>query len=327
MLPVTAASKDQVPDWVKAAAAQTLPTYPVRTDAVVLLDEHTYTIAADGGKTEHVRRVVKVLRPQGRDYGQLAAEFSNAEKLKSMHLWSIGADGHEYAVRDNEMSDHGVGEGYELYNDDKMRSAAIPALGPGAITAMEFERQGQPYENDIIWIPNERIPVATERLALNLPPGYTYKAAWKDKHSSATPVDLENGRTLWEVKDLPATRLDDVEMAPGWLSLASRLDVFYYGRRRCFRRRPCAATGKTLACGTRRWRRAATRRMPRLRPRRRSWCRERPDSASGWRPLRILCNSRCAMWQWRSGWVDTSRIRRRTAFAREAATARTRPRC
>ncbi len=230
LLPLTAlAAKDQVPDWVRQAAAQTLPEYPARTDAVVLLDEHTYTIAPDGGKTEHVRRVVKVLRQQGREYGQLVAEFSDSEKLKSMHLWSIGADGHEYAVRDNETTDHGVGEGFELYNDNRVRSAPIPAMGVGAVTAMEYERQGRPYENDVIWIPDESIPVATERLQVNLPPGYTYKAQWKDKRTDAAPVDLESGRTLWEVKNLPAHKLEDVEMAPGWLSLASRLDVFYYG--------------------------------------------------------------------------------------------------
>ncbi len=228
LVPLPVFAKDTVPDWVKQAAAQTLPSYPARTDAVVLLDDHTYTIGADGTKTEHVRRVVKVLRPQGREYGQLTAAFSDSEKLKSMHLWSIGADGHEYAVRDNEMSDHGYGEGFILYSDMRYRSAVIPAMGPGAVTAVEYERQGRPYENDILWIPEEEIPVATERLTLQLPPGYTYKAAWKDKRATA-PVDLEAGKTLWEVKDLPPIRLEDTEMRPGWLSLASRLDVFYTG--------------------------------------------------------------------------------------------------
>jgi hypothetical protein len=33
---------------------------------VVLLDELTYTVAPDGRAAEHVRRVVKILRPQGR---------------------------------------------------------------------------------------------------------------------------------------------------------------------------------------------------------------------------------------------------------------------
>ena len=199
------AAKDQVPDWVKQAAAQTLPQYPERTDAVLLLDDRTYTIAPDGTKTEHVRRVVKLLRPQGRNYGRLWASFSDSEKLKSMHMWSIGADGHEYALRDSDLSDHGYGEGFVLYSDEKYRTGSLPAMGPGAITAIEFELQGRPYDNDIIWMPNEEIPVATVRLTLNLPPGYTYKSSWKDKRSPAAAVDLENGRTLWEVKNLPSS--------------------------------------------------------------------------------------------------------------------------
>ncbi len=228
------AAKDQVPDWVKQAAAQVLPEYPARTDAVLLLDDRTYTISPDGTKTEHVRRVVKLLRPQGRNYGQLWASFSGTEKLMSAHLWSIGADGHEYTVRDNDLSDHGYGEGFMLYNDEKYRTGTIPAMGPGAITAIEFELQGRPYENDIIWVPNEEIPVATVRLTVNLPPGYTYKSAWKDKHAATSAVDLESGRTLWEVKNLPALRLEGVEMAPDSLSLSSRLDVFYYGPTQAF---------------------------------------------------------------------------------------------
>ena len=228
------AAKDQVPDWVKQAAAQTLPQYPERTDAVLLLDDRTYTIAPDGTKTEHVRRVVKLLRPQGRNYGQLWASFSDSEKLKSMHMWSIGADGHEYALRDSDLSDHGYGEGFVLYSDEKYRTGSLPAMGPGAITAIEFELQGRPYDNDIIWMPNEEIPVATVRLTLNLPPGYTYKSSWKDKRSPAAAVDLENGRTLWEVKNLPSLRLEGVEMAPDSQSLSSRLDVFYYGPAQVF---------------------------------------------------------------------------------------------
>ncbi len=63
------AAKDSVPDWVRAAAAQQIPAYSPRTNAVILLDDTTYTVAPDGRATEHYRRVVKILRPQGRDEG------------------------------------------------------------------------------------------------------------------------------------------------------------------------------------------------------------------------------------------------------------------
>ena len=66
-LPAFAGNNVNIPDWVRQAAAQTLPTYPADTNAVVLLDETTYTINGPGDVTEHSRRVVKILRPEGRE--------------------------------------------------------------------------------------------------------------------------------------------------------------------------------------------------------------------------------------------------------------------
>ena len=65
--PRARAGSNSVPDWVKAAAQTTLPELPSSTNAVVLLDDTTYTVAPDGRAVEHVRRVVKILRPKGRE--------------------------------------------------------------------------------------------------------------------------------------------------------------------------------------------------------------------------------------------------------------------
>jgi hypothetical protein len=74
--PCAHASKpDSVPDWVRAAAAQTLPSYPAETKAVVLLEDTTYTVAPDGHAVEHVRHVVKILRPQGRGEATIHVGF------------------------------------------------------------------------------------------------------------------------------------------------------------------------------------------------------------------------------------------------------------
>ena len=56
-----------VPDWMREAASQTLPTYPPDTDAVVLLDDSGITIQAPGEYIEHYRRVVKILRQEGNE--------------------------------------------------------------------------------------------------------------------------------------------------------------------------------------------------------------------------------------------------------------------
>src|ERR1700723_1861776 len=70
-IPALASRPDNVPDWVRTAAQQKLPQYPPDTNAVVLLEDTTYTVAPDGSATEHFRSVVKILRPQGRDEGRI----------------------------------------------------------------------------------------------------------------------------------------------------------------------------------------------------------------------------------------------------------------
>jgi len=114
-------SKDSVPDWVRAAAAQPLAVYPPSTDAVVLLDETTLTVGADGKAVEHHRHVVKILRPSGRDQGYVHVEFDNDSKILSLHVWSIGPDGHEYAVKDNEMAEMGLPGQGNFYEDLRVK--------------------------------------------------------------------------------------------------------------------------------------------------------------------------------------------------------------
>src|SRR5271168_3426411 len=65
-IPAFASKSDSVPDWVRTAAQQKLPEYSNETNAVVLLDDTTYTVAPDGSAIEHHRQVLKILRPQGR---------------------------------------------------------------------------------------------------------------------------------------------------------------------------------------------------------------------------------------------------------------------
>ncbi|MEK6396616.1 MAG: transglutaminase domain-containing protein, partial [Terriglobus sp.] len=116
-----------------------------------------------------------------------------------------------------------------LYSDDRVRAMMPPAMDVGAIAAMEYEVQQQPYENDIIWMPGEDIPVLRERLTLNLPEGYTYKAQWKGKPKTQA-VDAEHGSTLWEVANQKSlVTKDHVPLSPNQFAMAPRMDIFYQG--------------------------------------------------------------------------------------------------
>jgi Domain of Unknown Function with PDB structure (DUF3857)/Transglutaminase-like superfamily len=225
-LPGEAAPKQSVPDWVREAAAKTLPTYAPETNAVVLLEETTYSVAPNGQATEHYRRAVKILRPAGRDEGIVTVPFDKDSKVLSLHVWSIGPDGHEYAVDDREIVEFGYPNDGPLYDDEKYKAVKAPGRDPGGIVAYEYEQRMRPYLNEKTWFFQEDIPHVSESFTLELPPGYTYGTVWAH-HGSTQVSDLEHQRWRWEMKDTPGIDLDHVLMRPSEAALAGRMTIHY----------------------------------------------------------------------------------------------------
>lgn len=224
------ASSNNVPDWVRAAAAQPLPSLPETTKAVVLLDDETYTVDQKGQAVEHVRKVVKILRPQGRDDAYPSVDFDKDSKVLSLHAWSIDPAGHEYAVKDNEMAEVSPpGEGWnQLYVDVKYKIAIPPGRDPGGIIAYEYDKRERPYLAEADWFFQDDLPRINQSFTLVLPPGYTYTTNWAH-HPKVNASDLENQHYHWEMNNVPAIDLDRVPMAPSLVALAGRMTVHYSG--------------------------------------------------------------------------------------------------
>lgn len=220
------AAKDSVPDWVRTAAAQKLPTYPADTNIVWLLDDTTYTVAPDGTAIEHNRSVLKILRPQGRDEGIVYLPFDKDSSVISMHVWSIGPEGHEYQVPDKEIVELGHPGGGTLYEDIRYKAAKPPGRDPGGIIACEYEQRMRPYIGEKTWFFQGSAPRLNQVFTLELPAGFTYSTVWA--HQVATKeVDLESRRWRWEMKDVPGIDLDEIAHRPSELSLAGRMTVRY----------------------------------------------------------------------------------------------------
>ncbi|MBS1823623.1 MAG: DUF3857 and transglutaminase domain-containing protein [Acidobacteria bacterium] len=228
VLPATPllAAKDSVPDWVKAAAAQQLPKYSSDTNAVVLLNDTTYIVSPDGTAVERVRRVVKILRPQGRDEGLVFVPFDNDRKVHSLHVWSISPDGHEFALSDKEIVEFGYPGQGNLYNDMRVKAARPSGRDPGGVVAYEYERSERPYIAETTWFFQGDIPHLNQTFTLELPAGYTYSTVWAH-HASIKEADLENRRWRWEMKETPAIDLDRVLHRPSELALAGRMTIRY----------------------------------------------------------------------------------------------------
>ncbi len=226
--PAFAFKQDSVPDWVRAAAQQKLPQYSAETNAVVLLEDTTYTVAPDGSAVEHFRRVVKILRPQGRDEGIVAVPFDKDSKILSMHVWSVGPDGHEYAVKDNEMIEVGYPGQGNFFMDLKVRAANPPGRDPGGIVALEYEQRSHPYLTEKTWFFQSDLPRLNQTFTLELPPGFTHGTVWA--HTKEVPaVDLERQRWRWEMKNTPPIDLENVTLSPDAFALEGRMTVHYAG--------------------------------------------------------------------------------------------------
>jgi transglutaminase-like putative cysteine protease len=175
-----------------------------------------------------VRRVVKILRPQGRRESKIQVNFDKDTKILAMHVWGIGADGHEYAMKDGEYADVGAGEDGMAFDDAKARVATAPGADPGGVIAYEYSQRIRPYVTEETWEFQEDIPSLEQSFTLELPAGYTYGAAWAH-HTAAQAADMEGKGWRWELKDIPAVNLERVPMSPAWGSLAGRMTVHYTG--------------------------------------------------------------------------------------------------
>jgi len=229
LAPASLSASNNVPDWVKAAAQQPLPHLPETAKAVVLLDDETYTVDAKGQAVLHEREVIKILRPQGRDDAYPAVWYDKDSKVLSLHAWSIDPAGHEYTVKDSEMSEVSPpGLGGQLFEDIKIKVADPPGRDPGGIVAYEYDKRERPYLAETDWDFQGDMPVVNQSFTLVLPAGFTYTTTWAH-HPKVDAIDLENQKYRWEMNNEPAIDLERIPMSPSSLSLAGRMTVHYAG--------------------------------------------------------------------------------------------------
>jgi hypothetical protein len=220
------AGTPQPPDWVLTAAHAATPDYAKSTMAVVLDDEETLTVQPDGKATLLKRRVIKILRPQGRGFATVFVPIDRDRKLHSFHVWSIAADGHPYTLRDNEIVEVGDDEYGMLYVDLHAKMARAPAADPGAVVAYEYERTERPYVQEYSWHFQDSIPTLHSVFELILPPDWHYSVAARKDAGVATSQPAP-GHYRWQLDRVPGIDIEDVPMTPEFGAMAGRLVVRY----------------------------------------------------------------------------------------------------
>lgn len=199
------------PQWMHALVNVPLPEHDEKTDAVLLLAEDNFTVQGNGKMKRIERRVYKILRPDGRAYGTIYANFDAETKINSIHGWCIPAQGKDYEVKDKEAIEtalFGVTDGI-LMSDLKTKVLTIPAADPGNIVGYEMEQEVHPYVMQDVWrFQRIGVPVREAHYSLQLPAGWEYKEVWLN-HAEAAPTPSGSSQWQWSLTNIPAVKLEN----------------------------------------------------------------------------------------------------------------------
>jgi hypothetical protein len=225
MLPVSASAG--VPDWLRSAAQQSTKSYADDVNAVVLLKETETTVKDSGETVTHVRQVIKVLRPDGRNAAFQLVPFDDETKLNYLKGWSISAKGIEYEAKKDDVAEISGGEGYEIYTDDKFKVIRIPGVDIGTVVGMEYEQKRHPYTFEDHWFFQGSDPTAHARLILHLPASWEMRASWL--HHAELAPQTQGQTYIWDLTDIP--RLEKEVDAPHWRALAGQLIITFFSEK------------------------------------------------------------------------------------------------
>ena len=221
-----ASLRADTPDWMRAAAQEKLPEYPMETTAVILLDETIVTAKRPEEIEILSRRVVRILRPQGKaEFGRVQVYLSDDRKLSSLKAWCIPAQGDAYEVKEKDAVEVGFAEAGVLYGDLRRKVLEIPAADPGSVVGYEYVVKRRPFFLQSQWEFQENVPVHLSRFSLRLPGSWEYDARWAN-HANVEPRSDGPNSFTWEVRDVPAIE-PEADMPP-YRAIAPRLAVEYF---------------------------------------------------------------------------------------------------
>ncbi len=227
VITVSTQASASAPDWLRSAAQQPAKAYASDVNSVILLSETETTVKDNGETITHERRIIRVLRPDGRDEAFQAVPFDEETRLNYFKGWSISAKGVEYEAKKDDVAEILGGEGYEIYTDQKNKIMRIPGVDVGTVVGVEWEQKSHPYTFEDQWFFQLHRPVALARYVLHLPPGWEFRAAWL--HYPEKSPQTQGNTYVWELSDIP--RIENEADMPHWRALAGRVIITFFSEK------------------------------------------------------------------------------------------------
>ena len=220
-----ASTGDETPVWLQKAAAIKLPTYEKDVPAVVLVDDSTTTVDADGKLTEAYNYAVRIIRREGREYAVGEVGYiPDAGKVKDFRAWLIRPSGDVKHYGKDDMVDVAAALN-DVYNEYRLkRIVGTSDTEEGAVFGYSYVREERSVFSQADWFFQNEIPVINSRYSLTLPSG------WRAEGITFNHANVEpriNGSTyVWELSNLP--QIPHEPLSPSIRNLVAHLAVSYY---------------------------------------------------------------------------------------------------
>ncbi len=221
MAAVSARAADEIPQWVRQAAAVQVPAYPAKVTSVVVFQEEAVTVEPDGRRVMRERGAIRVLQAGGDAIEAYRAYNTRNGRIRDFQGWLIPPASKAVPFGKGRVMDVALSA-----NWDEQRAKVLEAgsMTPGSVFAWEAIEEEKTVFTQYPYRFQGRSPVLVSRFTLTLP------AAWEVRgtvfnHDKIDP-QIDGATYTWELRDLPWVEREDY--SPSLAALVPRLMVSYF---------------------------------------------------------------------------------------------------
>jgi hypothetical protein len=216
---------DDVPAWLRQAAAAPVPPQDKDVGGVIVNDEATLTVGEDGRATTVTSFAVRLLTRASFARAVAAAGYDTGSggKVSELRAWLIRPDGSVKKYGKNETIDR-IADTSNLYDESRVKIIdAERDAEVGAVFGFQSVIEERPWFPQEEWWFQAEMPSLVSRFTLVLPSGWRASGAVFNA-PKVEPAVSGNSYT-WEMRNLP--RVEGEPSGPSVRSLAAHLAVKY----------------------------------------------------------------------------------------------------
>jgi len=213
---------DSPPDWVKEALRSPSYAYDKSVPYLVLLDERTTTIKANGGSETRSRYIARILTQEGRAAARREIQYDSEMKISDLHAWHIRADDKVFQLASEKVIEESIAD--DLYSQVRSKVMRFGEVDIGSVVAFEWVKRERQFVNQDYHYFQTRAPVIASRYQLELPEGWTVES-FVFNHEPIKP-QVKGNFYIWQVLNLPPIK--EEPWMPEVTGLSPYLAVSYY---------------------------------------------------------------------------------------------------